>query len=295
MIPALKLQGPIVAIRYQPANDGALASALALTHSLLSRDEARRPLATAPDYFGRPVEIDVLAPRDPARVTDRHEALLRKLVVEEAARVRLDLQPGEVAWRIQLFRDRFRLDSAAAMQAFLAHAGITFDNLASFFRAEALVERLEQRYEASVARELEMHRSFLAACAALPRRASGEGDAGVDAMMMPGPSEKALRRRVLLGILASREMDRRGAAAFAGEIAKAAEGFRVRFGLDRENELASWLALAGLGEGGFAQRLEELAAVAHLARESEAALEAGLRLGAAVRSVTTLPRRAAAS
>ena len=220
---------------------------------------------------------------------------MRKLVIEEAELVGLELQPGEVACRIHLFRDRFRLDSAASMQAFLAHAGITFDKLASLFRAEVLVERMEQLCEASVARELESYRAFLSACPP-PMHAAGDADASVDALLLPSPSEKALRRQVLLGILAARAVARRADAAILAEASRAVvEDLTARLGPRRGDETTSWDAFADLAEGSFAKRVEELAAITTLAREGSSAIDEGLRLASAVRSVTTLPRRTTAA
>lgn len=294
MIPALKLRGPNVAIRFQPANDGTRGGALARTHDVRTR-ELGLAQTSVPDCFGRPIEIEILSPQDAERGDDRREALLRKLVVEEAEHVGLELQPGEVACRIQLFRDRFRLDSTASMQAFLTHAGITFDKLASLFRAEALVERMEQLCEASVAQELESYRAFLSACTS-PSYAAGDADASVDAMLAPSPSEKALRRQVLLGILAARAVARRSDAAILAEASRTVvENLSARLGLRRGDETTSWDAFADLGEGSFAKRVEELAAITTLARECSSAIDEGLRLASAVRSVTTLPRHATAA
>lgn len=294
MISALKLQGPNVAIRFQPANDSSLGSALTHTHEAHAR-ELGRGQTSVPDCFGRPMELEILTPQDAESGTDQREALLRKLVVEEAARVGLELQPGEVACRIQLFRDRFRLDSTASMQAFLTHAGITFDKLASLFRAEALVERMEQLCEASVDQELEGYRAFLSACTSR-RYAADDADASVDAMLTPSPSEKALRRQVLLGILAARALSRRSDDAVLAEASRVVvENLSARLRARRGDETTSWDAFTDLGEGSFAKRVEEIAAITTLAREGSSAIEEGLRLASAVRSVTTLPRRATAA
>jgi hypothetical protein len=304
MIPALKLPGPNVAIRFQPANDGTLDGALACTHGAWAREQGW-PRACVPDCFGRPVEIEALTLRDAERGNDRREALLRKLVVDEAARVGLELQPGEVACRIQIFRDRFRLDSTASMQAFLDHAGITFEMLASVFRAEALVERMEQLCEASIAHELKGYRAFLAACATSTRRAAGDANASVDAMMAammaPSRSEKALRRQVLLGMLAARAVARRGGAVLSATTGAVAESHTARLrsrqgdDLRQGDEPPRRRAFVDLGEDAFAKRIEELAAITTLAHEGAAAIDEGLRLADAVRSVTTLPRRAMAA
>ncbi len=291
MIPALKLRSPSVAIHY-PANDGSAAALeTPVIRGSLVRNDPRRLTEVAADYFGRPTGLDIFAWNQISPATDRHEALLRKLTIEDAERIQLDLSSGEVACRIQLFRDRFQLESVTTMRGFLSHAGMTFERLASFFRAEALVDRMEQLYAASIEREMNLHRAFLSACAGLSRRS--ERPAPIDDLMDPGLPERALRRRLLLGRLAMREIERRGAPDFAAEVNEAIERFRERFGLLHADDLARWIERSGLTKEAFAQQMQAFAAVLRLERENAASIAEGIKLCQAVRSIGTWPGRGA--
>jgi hypothetical protein len=295
MILALTTRAPDVAIRFQPANDTPLGTPdqPTLVGSLARRKERRWPEVMT----GPRLDLSSLAWSDESPTAARHDALLRQLILEEAARTRIDLRNGEVACRIQLFRDRFRIHSAAAMRDWLAHAGITFDKLASFFRAELLMEKVEQAHWARLEREIEVHTALLKACAELRRPPAGasDGDLGaafmdlatsdIRALMGQESSGRALRRRLLLRVLATRELWRRGLTLLPGEVEEMSDRFRRSFGLLQPSETRRWLSSSGLSQEAFTRQMWDFAAVIKLEQERADAIAAGITLGNAISSV----------
>jgi hypothetical protein len=289
MIPALKLRGPSVSIRLQPANDDGAVGALnlAVMSGAVASEGPRWWTEVQSDHFLGAMGQGSLPWGVQSSSADRHGALLRKLVVEEAQRLKLELKPGEVAWRIQVFRDQFRLDSVAAMQDWLSHAGITFDKLVSFFRAEALVEKVEQLYGAGIEREVERYRAFLSECETLSRCTSDRAADGLFEKLGQDATDQALRRRILLGILASRELERRGISTIRAEVEAMSDRFRERFGLLHENEMMSWFGFSGMSYESFYRRMQEIAAVRRLERGSASAIAEGLSICDAVKTAAS--------
>jgi hypothetical protein len=294
MITALGIRAPAVAIRFQPANDTPLGAPdlPTLAGSLARRKERRWPEAVSEPRL----DLCGLAWSDESPTAARHAALLRQLIVEEAKRTRIDLRTGEVACRIQLFRDQFRIHSAAAMRDWLAHAGITFDKLAGFFRAELLMEKVEQAHWARLEREREAHAALLVACAELrrPRAGSSAGDqdaafmahatSDIRALMGQESSDRALRRRLLLRVLATRELWRRGRTLPPGEVDEMSARFRASFGLVQASETRRWLSSSGLSQEAFSRQMWDFAAVIKLEQERADAIAAGITLGNAIKT-----------
>lgn len=286
MITALKTNRPEVAIRFQPANDGAQGAPMLA--GVVPRDTRRSAEQVAWHESG---DLGALSSARESTIAARHDALLQKLAVEEAERARIDLRSGEVAWRIHALRDRYGLDSAAAMQDWLRQAGITFEQLSAFFRAEILVEKIEQLYAARINHELELHRALLSACAGLGRPiAAQEGDE-MAAFMGDEGDMRSLRRRILLRMLASRELARVGAAADRREVEAMSDRFRECFGLFQASEMMSFLTFSGLSHESFTRQMRELASVRKLDLEGEAEVDERVALGRAVKTVAAWSER----
>lgn len=303
MIPALNIRAPAVAIRFQPANDAppSTPELPALAGSLARRQERRWPEA----MFERRLDLSGLAWSDESPTAARHDALLRQLIIEEAERMLLEVRSGEVACRIQLFRDRFQIDSAAAMQDWLAHAGIGFDQLTSFFRAEILMEKVEQLHWARIERELEVHRGLLSACAGLRRPAGDTSDmdrtftpeapetSDICALMGRNSNGRALRRRLVLRVLAARDLERRGLSVLRGDVEETCDRFRESFGFFHASEMLSWLFFSGLSQEAFTRQMQDFSAVLKLEQQSSDVIAAGISLCNAVKSVAAWAERRA--
>jgi hypothetical protein len=293
MIPSLHTPARAVAIRFQPVHDLSLGTLdLPIIAGRLARREERRwPEATSSPRL----DLSGLCSSDTSPTAARHEALLRKLVVEEAERMGIELRPGEIACQIQLFRDRFRLDSVATMRDWLDHAGLTFDKLASLFRAELLVDKVEQLHWAHIERELEAHRALLSACADLRRPSSSQEAEKISALLGQDCADRILRRRILLRVLAEHELSRRGLRVLRDEIEATLDCFRECFGRPPAAEMTSWLTVSGLSQEAFSRHLQDFTTVLKLDLLRADAIEAERALCNAVKTVVAwAPRRASA-
>lgn len=213
--------------------------------------------------------------------------------MEEAERRAIELRPGEVACQIQLFRDRFRIDSAATMREWLDHAGLTFDKLASFFRTELLIDKVEQLHRARLESGLAAHRALVSACAGLGRPSPGQEGEKIRALMGQNCPDRVLRRQILLRVLATDELSRRGLPALPDEIEATSDRFRECLGLLPAAEMTSWLTVSGLSQEAFTCHMQDFTTVLKLDLLRVGATETERLLCAAVKSVVAwAPRRA---
>jgi hypothetical protein len=121
---------------------------------------------------------------------------------------------------------------------------------------------------------------------------SREGEE-ISALMGKDSADHILRRRILLRVLAEREIMRRGLPLLEDEIEDTSDRFRECFGLFESGEMMSWLTFSGLNQEAFTRQMRDFAAVIKLDLLSSDALEDGRALCKAVRTVTAWVQRSA--
>jgi hypothetical protein len=105
----------------------------------------------------------------------------------------------------------------------------------------------------------------------LKREAQQDAAGAVDAP--PGGSVDVARKKVLLGMLASKEAARVGLSSSAEEVDEMTSWFRETYGLDSDAELSAWLAQTGLGGDPFERAMRRFTAVVKMEEIARPELE----------------------
>jgi L-ascorbate metabolism protein UlaG (beta-lactamase superfamily) len=235
----------------------------------------------------------------------RKRGLLDVLSRLEAERSSLVPGPDDVQRRARRFRERFGLLGADTMMRWLEFAGMTVASFSDFIFSTTLIERIEASWSRAIAGGLVDHRRLQTVHAFARRRAASDSTgarSAPDATGAPAPrarvtaddlagfvregeSEAVSRKKVLLRLLADRELEAGGVALHPGEVDAATAGFRRLFGLDAEDDFTAWLASAGLRREEVEAAMSSFAAALRLEEAHAQEVAACARRIVAARSV----------
>jgi L-ascorbate metabolism protein UlaG (beta-lactamase superfamily) len=110
----------------------------------------------------------------------------------------------------------------------------------------------------------------------------GEGDGDVEAIVRVGENSRVLRKKVLLRLLAEREVERLGLDVPEQEVQALADALRRRLGLFSAAETRAWLGREGLTPRRFGETMRALATVGVVERRYAAAIDQKLPIHAAI-------------
>jgi hypothetical protein len=204
----------------------------------------------------------------------REKQLLRLLARREAERLGWGLSPEEVQDRGDRFRVERGLGSPAATRAWMAAEGLTEAAFWRFVQDTCLVERLQRLHgpeiDAGLPDQLRVATAGHPTVEAEPRPPASDGAAtpGADAVSNPvvrgGERLAVIRKKVLLRLLAAREMERLRIPIGPEDVERIAAAIRRASGLETAERWQAWLATEGLSEETVAAILREFAAVERL-------------------------------